>query len=134
MSECIFCKIIKKEIPSYTVYEDDESTAFLDINQSAPGHLMVILKKHGKSILDYSEVELGKLMKRVQLLGERLHKAMKCDWISIGINHLEPTGVPHLHIHLIPRWSNDGGRAFQAIVTNKPKESLEELAEKVRLE
>lgn len=130
--ECVFCKIVKKEIPSYTVYEDEKAMGFLDINQSAPGHSMVVLKRHGNSILDYSQEELGVLMHRVQLMAMQLAKAMECNWISIGINHLEPTGVPHLHVHLIPRWNNDGGTAIQSIVKNPPKEPLEKIAERIR--
>lgn len=132
MPECIFCKIVKKEIPCYLVYEDDISLAFLDIHPSAPGHTMVILKKHGLSIFDYTEEELGNLMVRTQKLAKRIQEVQKCDWISIGINHLEPTGVPHLHIHLIPRWNTDKGRSLQGIVTNPPKESLEEIAKNLR--
>src|SRR3989344_6208912 len=97
MEDCVFCKIVKKEIPSYKVYEDEKSLGFLDINQSSPGHTMLILKRHGNSILDYSQEELGFLMARVSQMSMQIQKAMGNDWMSIGINHLEPTGVRHLH-------------------------------------
>jgi histidine triad (HIT) family protein len=132
VNDCIFCRIINKEVPSYPVYEDGDSIAFLDINQSAPGHTCVILKKHGLSILDYTEQELGLLMTRVQTVSDKIKSVLKCDWITIGINHLEKKGVPHLHIHLIPRWDTDGGGALQSIVKNPPKEDLATIAEKLR--
>lgn len=132
MNDCIFCKIVKKEISSFKVYEDEKSMGFLDINQSAPGHTMLILKRHGNSILDYSPEELGFLMGMVSRMSMQIEKAIGNDWMSIGINHLEPTGVPHLHIHLIPRWKNDKGGALQSIVKNPPQEPLEKIAEKIR--
>ena len=104
MEDCIFCKIVNKELPSLSVYEDKDSLAFLELFPSAPGHTMVVLKKHGNSILDYSEKELGKLMIATQKVADKIQKALTCDSITIGINHLEKKGVPHLHIHLIPRW------------------------------
>lgn len=131
--DCIFCKIIRKEIPSHTVYEDEHSLAFLDITASAPGHTMVILKKHGVSILDYSPDELGFAMGTVQIMAQKIQEVLKCESITIGINHLEPTGVKHLHIHLIPRFANDNGHALQGVVKNPPKESLEAIAEKLRV-
>lgn len=132
MDSCIFCKIVKKEIPSYTVYEDPQTLGFLDINQSAPGHTMIILKRHGNSLLDYSQEELGVLMERVKNMAAQLKQAIQCDWISIGINHLEPTGVPHLHVHLIPRFNTDGGHAIQGVVKNPSGETLEAIAEKIQ--
>jgi histidine triad (HIT) family protein len=132
MDDCIFCKLVAQEIPSHVVYEDQDSISFLEINPSAPGHLMVILRKHGRSILDYNQDELGKLMASVSIVAKKQKSALNCDSITIGINHLEAKGVPHLHIHLIPRWNNDKGGAIQNIVDNKQKETQEEIAEKIR--
>lgn len=132
MSDCIFCKIANKEAPSYGVYEDENNIAFLDIRQSAPGHVMVIPKRHGKTIFDFSENELGKWMSAVQKVAKKVKKAMDCDWMTMGINHEEKSGAPHLHIHLVPRWEGDGGGIIQTIVSNPPKDSKEEIAEKIR--
>ncbi len=129
---CIFCKIVKNEVPSLSVYEDKDTLAFMELNPSAPGHIMVIHKKHGYSILEYIEKELGKLMKSTQVVVGKLEKALKTDSITIGINHHEKRGVPHLHVHLIPRWENDKGGIIQSIVHNPPKQSREEIAEKIR--
>ena len=128
----IFCKIINKEIPAHVIYETDQTLAFLDVTPSAPGHTLVILKKHGNNILEYTEEELGKAMATAQIVAKKIEAVLRPDSITIGINHKEKRGVPHLHIHLIPRWENDGGHALQGVVTNKPKESIEVVAERLR--
>lgn len=132
MQDCIFCKIIKGEVPCYKVYEDENTLAFLDINQSAPGHTMVIPKKHGLTMLDYEDEELGNWIVAVKRVNKKILKAMKCNSMTLGINQFEIEGVPHLHIHLIPRWPGDGGGIIQATVNNPPKESLEKIAGKIR--
>lgn len=132
MNDCIFCNIVKGEVPSYKVYEDENSLGFLCKPQSAPGHSMVVLKKHGYSILEYDKTELGELMGIAQIVAVKIKKSFKTDAITIGINHEEKRGVPHLHVHLIPRWDNDGGGIIQSVVKNPPKESLESIADKIR--
>jgi histidine triad (HIT) family protein len=132
MEDCIFCKLVNKEIPSLIVYEDHHTISFMELNPSAPGHVMVILKKHGNNILEYSQEELGLLMGSVQNVTKKIEKALQPDSITIGINHKERHGVPHLHIHLIPRWENDKGIIIQSVVKNPPKDSREILAEKIR--
>lgn len=132
MKDCLFCKLVNKEIPALVVYEDDDTISFMELNPSSPGHVMVILKKHGNNILEYSQVELGKLMGSVQKVTQKIEKALNPDSITIGINHKERLGVPHLHVHLIPRWENDKGGVIQSVVDNKPKESREVIAEKLK--
>lgn len=128
----IFCRIVKKEIPAHVVYETEDTLAFLDVTPSAPGHTMVILKKHGNNIQEYTPEDLGKAMASVQEVSKKIESAMQPDSITIGINHKEQRGVPHLHIHLIPRWENDGGHALQGVVKNQPKEDIAVIAEKIR--
>jgi histidine triad (HIT) family protein len=131
MNDCIFCKIVSKEIPAHIVYEDEATLAMLDIRPSAPGHIMVIPKRHSASIQDYSAEELGTLMETVKKASIALEKALKCDAITIGINHKEKEGVFHLHVHLIPRYTDDGGCAIQGVVKKGGRESLGELAKNI---
>ncbi len=128
----IFCKIVKKEIPAHVIYETDDTLAFLDVTPSAPGHTMVILKKHGNNIQEYTEEELGKAMASVQVVSKKIEAVLNPDSITIGINHKEKKGVPHLHIHLIPRWDNDGGHALQGVVKKAPEEEITITAKKLR--
>lgn len=132
MENCIFCEVIENKVPSLKIYEDKDSICFMELTPSAPGHVMAILKKHGKSILDYDQKELGILMSVVSKMAKKIQKALNTDSITIGINHLERRGVPHLHIHLVPRWENDKGGIIQSIVNNKPNEPRERIAEKLK--
>ena len=132
MDNCTFCKLVKKQIPVNIVFENEDCLAFLELNQSAEGHVIVILKKHGLSILDYNESELGKLMIGVKEVARKVQKAFNADSLTIGINHLEKRGVPHLHVHIIPRFENDKGGIIQSIVSGEIKNSREEIAQKIR--
>lgn len=132
MDNCTFCKLVKKQIPGNIVFENDDCLSFLELNQSTEGHVMVILKKHGLSIIDYNESELGKLMIGVKEVAKKVQKAFNADSLTIGINHLERRGVPHLHVHIIPRFENDKGGIIQSIVKADVNSSREEISEKIR--
>lgn len=133
MSDCVFCKVIAKEAPGYFILEEKEYVAFLDIFGSTDGHTMIVPRRHGYSILEYSEEELGKLMGGAKKVAEKMKKALSTDAITIGINHEEEKGVPHLHIHLIPRFKNDGGKVLQSLVNSGIRGDLREIADKIRI-
>lgn len=128
MEGCIFCKVIKKEVPGHFVVEEEDVVAFLDIFGMADGHVLVVPKKHGRSIQDFNKEELGEIMDLVRKVSIKMEKALDADSITIGINHKEEKGVPHLHIHLIPRYADDGGKAIQGVVDNGLESDLEEIA------
>jgi len=132
MESCLFCRLVRNEIPSYTVYEDNDTRAFLDIMPCVPGHVMVILKKHGETIHDYSKEEMGTLWSTVQKVTKALEKTFKTSVFTIGINYGEVSGVHHLHIHIIPRFPDDGGGVIQSIVKKEGKEGLLETQKKIR--
>jgi len=133
MNDCIFCKIIANEIPSYTVYEDAETKAFLDIFGATDGHTMVIVKKHGETILDYSADEMKSLWISVQKVASAIEKAFDTKILSIGINHGEPQGVKHLHVHILPRFEGDGGGIMQSLSGKKlENKNFQEVVEKIR--
>lgn len=132
MIDCVFCKLVNKEIPANIVYEDSDVVSFLELNQSAPGHVIAILRKHGNSIFDYDEKELGVLMGGVKKVARKVQNSMKADSLTIGINHMEKRGVPHLHIHIVPRFVNDKGGIIQTIVHNPPKDDRETIAQKIK--
>jgi histidine triad (HIT) family protein len=100
--DCIFCKIIKGKIPSYKVYEDKDFFAFLDMNPLNPGHTLLVPKKHVKYVNDYEPFcEYWQIARK---LSKKIEKAMKCILVSYIVYGL---GVPHAHIHLIPKFEND---------------------------
>ena len=101
--DCIFCKIIKKEIPCYKVYEDDNYLGFLDISPLNKGHVLVIPKKHYRWVWD--DPNIGEYMKVCQKIVVAQKKALDTDWvISIIIGE----EAEHAHIWLVPRYDNDG--------------------------
>ena len=110
--DCLFCKISKGEIPSSKVYEDKQTFAFLDIAPVHPGHTLVILKNHHEMLSEIPEKDLGHLFKAVQKVAKGVRKGTGCDGINIGMNNGKAAGqlVPHAHIHVIPRYTNDGLR------------------------
>lgn len=130
MSDCLFCKIARKEIPSKIVHEDEKNLAFLDIHPHAKGHTVVISQTHAAGILDLPDPDLQSLIlavkKTTQLLKERLNP----DGFTIGINHGTVSGqtIPHLHIHIFPRYENDGGGSVHSIIKNPGSKTVEEVA------
>ncbi len=109
-SDCIFCKIIKGELPSEKVYEDEHSYAFLDIHPVNRGHTLVIPKEHHANIYDTPPEVFANVMRTVQMLAEKIKRAVNAGGINIGINNDSAAGqlVFHLHVHIIPRSKGDG--------------------------
>jgi len=133
MNDCIFCKIVANQIPSYTLYEDARTRSFLDIFGATDGHAMVILKSHGATIHDYTADELGFLWGSVQKVAGAIEKAYGTSILSIGINHGEPEGVKHLHVHIMPRYEGDGGGIMQTLPGKKlENNNFSGVAEKIR--
>lgn len=132
--DCLFCKIINKEIPAEIIYEDGEAVAFLDIHPRSPGHTVVLPRHHAENILDLPDEKIEGIFKAVKKVAELLNKSLMPDGFTIGINHGKVSGqtIDHLHIHIIPRWFNDGGGSVHDVVNNQPKESLEEISKKIK--
>jgi histidine triad (HIT) family protein len=132
--DCLFCKIIAKQIPAAVIYEDDRAMAFLDIKPRSPGHTMVIPKHHAPNFLELPEAEVGPLFVAVKRVADILSLKLKCDGITVGINQGRASGqeVDHLHVHLMPRWQGDGGSPIQAVINNPSKESVEEMKKKLQ--
>ena len=107
---CIFCKIIAGEIPSYKVYEDEATLAFLDINPVNPGHTLIVPKRHFANIEEADEETLSLIMKTVKKVGQSLKKNLGAQGYNLLENNDPIAGqiVPHLHFHVTPRLENDG--------------------------
>ncbi|MEX2054491.1 MAG: HIT family protein [Candidatus Colwellbacteria bacterium] len=130
---CAFCQIVEGSIPSYDIYQDDNTMAFLEINPSAPGHAMVIPKKHIEDFMDLDSQTMVEVMKSVQKVSKMIEKALGADNFTIGVNSGKIVGrhVEHVHVHIIPRFVDDGGDYIQGVVANLPKETLEEIKNKI---
>jgi histidine triad (HIT) family protein len=132
-ADCLFCKIAAKTIPAKIVYEDDHAIAFLDVMPRAPGHTMVVPKYHEPTLIALPADEVGPLFLAVKKTAEMLMTGLRPDGITIGANQGRASGqvVDHLHVHLLPRWQNDGGGSVQSVVGNIPKESLDTILGKI---
>jgi histidine triad (HIT) family protein len=107
--DCIFCKILNEEIPAYKIYEDENVLAFLDITQGTKGHTLVIPKTHVKNIYDLTEEQASNLFKVVPKIANALKKSFNPIGLNIINNNDRPLqSVFHVHIHLIPRYEDDG--------------------------
>ena len=133
MSDCLFCKILNKEIPNFTIYEDDFVLAFLDIFPHAKGHTVVIPKQHFNTPFEMDEKYWLNFCVGLKKAQEKVEQILAPSGYNVGWNQ-KPVGgqvVPHLHVHIIPRWGNDNGGSIHSVVDNPPKESLEEVKDKI---
>lgn len=110
MTDCIFCKIAAHDIDAHTVYEDDKTIAFLDANPVSKGHMLVISKEHEKEITSLGDEATAALFTTVRKMAEGIQSELDPDGINILQNNGEKAGqeVGHVHVHVIPRYDNDG--------------------------
>lgn len=137
MTDCIFCKIIDKSIPSRIIFENDDVVAFLDSSQATPGHTLLVPRKHVKDITEYDADLAGRVFSYLPQLARAV---MNYEEGIQGINILNNNGetayqsVFHSHIHLIPRWSEEDG--FKIDMANNAEamsdEKLDELAKNIK--
>ena len=109
MNNCLFCKIVNKEIPNYTLYEDEVCLAFLDISQATYGHALVICKEHYSNLLEVPSKVLEHMMSVAQKIAIAESKLPNVKGFNILNNCNEVAGqtIHHFHIHIIPRYEED---------------------------
>lgn len=110
MTNCVFCKIVKGEIPSSKIYENKKFLAFLDIMPLNKGHTLVIPKEHYETVLNIPQQDLIEMVLVIQKITKALSLAIAPDGYNIFSNNKKAAGqeVPHLHFHIAPRFKNDG--------------------------
>lgn len=104
--DCVFCKIIKGEIPSLKIYEDDSVLAFLDINPDCDGHTLIIPKKHFKDLDDIDIDTLTRINLAAKKVKKLLEEKLHCDGISLLQNNGNVQEVKHYHLHLKPQYKD----------------------------
>ena len=129
MSNCVFCRIVAKEIPATVVHEDAHTLAFMDIGQVNPGHVLVALK----NIFALDEAQAAAVFRSAAKVARAIRGAFEPQGLSVYQANGAAAGqtVLHLHIHLVPRYEGDG-MALTWPVKNPPREKLSEYAEKIR--
>ncbi|WP_435348141.1 HIT family protein [Haloarchaeobius sp. HRN-SO-5] len=117
MDDCIFCQIVDGDIPSRTVYEDEDVFAFLDVNPLAPGHTLVIPKGHYETLGDVPGDLGADVLTAVHRLVPVVEDAVDADGSTVAFNNGEAAGqeVPHVHCHIVPRFEGDGHGPIHAL-------------------
>lgn len=107
---CIFCKIVKGEIPSATIFEDDNFKVILDVSPANRGHALIITKDHFDNIFQIDEKTAGKLFSLATVIARAIKEETGCEGLNVVQNNGEVAGqtVNHFHLHLIPRFKGDG--------------------------
>ena len=130
---CIFCKISNGEIPSYTIYEDDDFRVILDISPASEGHALIIPKEHYKNLFELDDVVASKALVIAKKVSTALREELGCDGFNLLQNNEEIAGqtVFHFHIHLIPRYENDTVK-FATSPTDIDKDFAADLTAKIK--
>lgn len=130
--DCIFCKIIKGEIPAYKIYEDKDLIAILDIAPINPGHILLIPKKHFQLLEELPDETLEKIILTAKKIIPKIKKIVKSDAVNFSLNDGKIAGqlIPHVHFHIMPRFKGDGHKLFEGKALKK--EDAEKILKKFK--
>ena len=133
MSDCVFCRIVAKQMPATVVQEDADTLAFMDIGQVNPGHVLVALKSHADNLFELQDAQAAAVFRAVARVARAILDAFAPQGLSVYQANGKAAGqtVFHFHVHLVPRHENDGMNLTWP-VKNPPREKLEEYAAKIR--
>jgi histidine triad (HIT) family protein len=111
-SNCIFCKIVARDVQASPVFEDQISLAFLDHRPLFPGHCLLVPKAHYETLAHLPTKLIGPFFENAQLLARAVETALQAQGSFVAMNNKISQSVPHLHIHIVPRRKGDGLRGF----------------------
>ena len=130
--DCIFCKIANGQISSKTLYEDEYFRVILDLGPATEGHALILPKDHAANLFELSEEVASKALLVAQKMAVRMKEKLGCDGVNIVQNNGEAAGqtVAHFHIHVIPRYVNDG-QNINWVPGSPTQEDLEAVCQKI---
>ena len=133
MDDCVFCKIVKGELPSEKIYEDEKTLAFLDIGPINFGHTLIIPKTHFPNIYETPDAELCAMTAVAKKISQAVRDSLAADGVNIAMNNNHAAGqlVFHSHIHVIPRYTNDGFELWRSRKPYKENEAAS-VAQKIK--
>lgn len=133
VNDCVFCKILKGEIPCCKVYEDEKVLAFLDIAPFNLGHVLIIPKDHQHSVTALDQEYLSAIMCAVPKIGSAVMRVTEAGGFNLLLNNGSVAGqeVPHVHLHVIPRFTNDISLFNPAKKAYPSMDDMKEMAEKL---
>lgn len=128
-ANCIFCKIANGEIPSKAIYEDDDFKVILDLGPATKGHALILPKEHAANLFELPDETASKVLVLAKKLGAQMIENLKADGFNLVQNNGEVAGqtVKHFHLHLIPRYEDDGQH-----ISWKPGEVTQEQMEEIK--
>lgn len=131
---CIFCRIVAGEIPGEIVASDDHSVAFLDVQPLADGHVLVVPRTHVATVEAMAPADAAGVFAMVHRLAGPVRRAVGAAGNIIGINDGAATGqtVPHVHVHIVPRWEGDGGGSIHTIFRYGDRRPIAEVGAAIR--
>jgi len=135
MSECIFCAIVRGELPASRVYEDEHTLAFMDLRQPNPGHVLVICKQHADMVYELDDEQAGAVFRTAAKVARAVKAAYQPDGLNLWQSNGRAAGqeVPHFHIHVFARKQGDElFKVYNYPPPATPREALEEMAERIR--
>lgn len=109
---CTFCRVIRGQVQSYVVFEDEVSLAFLDHRPLFPGHCLLVPRDHYETLVDLPTALIPPLFTHAQLLARAVEQSLGADGSFVAINNRVSQSVPHIHIHIVPRRKKDGLKGF----------------------
>lgn len=115
--DCVFCKIISGDVPSYKIYEDDEILAFLDINPVSPGHTLIIPKVHTLDVTTISNDTLVKIFDKARDIAEILSNKMGAKGFTLIQNNGIVQEVKHFHLHVVPKYNKKITMSMEDVYT-----------------
>ena len=133
MSNCVFCRIVAREIPATVVHEDEHTLAFMDLGQVNPGHVLIAVRAHAENLYGLNDAQAGAVLRAAARVARAIRDAFGPEGLSVYQANGKAAGqtVFHYHVHLVPRYEGDG-MALTWPVKNPPREKLEEAAAKIR--
>ena len=136
--DCVFCKIISEEFDSAKIYEDDNVFAFLDIKPVTKGHVLIIPKRHAQDIFDIPKTDLQSIIAAAKKISQKIKDVLGADGIRLSQSNGEHAGqvVFHYHLHVIPRYKDDGITMNETAVIRASQADiveLKQLAEKLKI-
>ncbi len=134
MSGCLFCQIARGDRHAHTVFEKEGTVAFLDIFPCTPGHTLVIPRQHYPTLDEMPAEEAGRLFHVAAVVAGKVQAAMGAAGFNLGVNNGKAAGqeVFHVHIHIIPRYPNDGGGSMKSVARMSGEKDIEQIASKIR--
>jgi len=131
---CIFCRIVAGEIPAEVIAREQDAIAFLDVQPLADGHTLVVPRAHVPTVEALDDAAADGVFRLVRRLADPVRRALDAAGTTIGINNGDATGqtIEHVHVHIVPRWPNDGAGSVHTIFPRRTSRALADVGAAIR--